>query len=197
MRKKIVGLLVIVGLLMSICPAYAEDSITIRIDGNYLYSDVAPFIMNGRTMVPVRAISEALGCTVEWYGGEQYVEITNSTHIVVMYIGIMQVTSLNRQAPPSSNVHRFDIDVPPMIVDGRTFLPLRAVAESLGADVEWDGNTKTVHISSTGTAPGDKPVLPPVPDEDDYLDESYGEHGKGNDEDYDEEYDNSLESKKE
>jgi len=101
--------------------------------------DVAPFIKDNRTFVPVRFLGNALGVTndnIAWDNATQTATLKGAKAVLSMTIGKAQVVS-NGQARA--------IDVAPVIVDpGRTMLPARFVAEGLGYQVEWDDATQTV-----------------------------------------------------
>jgi len=107
------------------------------IDGKSQEMDVAPFIRNGRTMVPIRAIAEAFGAEVEWKPATETVEIRLGDLFISMQIG-------NPVAMVGKKVT--SLDSPPIIENGRTFVPLRFIAESFGAEVEWIAETRTIVI---------------------------------------------------
>ncbi|MCL2577846.1 MAG: copper amine oxidase N-terminal domain-containing protein [Defluviitaleaceae bacterium] len=118
-----------------------ENQIRVTLNGTLLEFDVAPIIINGRTLVPVRTIFEALGMEVEWRddwilseGGEKSVVFHIGRNIMYIYVGDDERT--------------IELDVPPQIINGRTLVPLRAIAEATGAIVEWDAATQTVKITS-------------------------------------------------
>lgn len=90
-------------------------------------------------MVPLRAIFEGLGTTVEWNDSTQTVTAYNETTIVKATIGEY---TMNVNGTAKS------IDVPPMLVNDRTLVPARFVAEAFDCDVDWDGNTQTVYITT-------------------------------------------------
>ncbi len=113
--------------------------IQIMIENQYLNLDVSPIIENGRTLVPVRAIFESLGATVEWDSVTKTVEGKYNDTIIKLIID--SDTAL-------INEDEVKLDVPAKIVDGRTLVPARFVAESLGAKVDWDESSKTVLINS-------------------------------------------------
>ncbi|MBR5552345.1 MAG: copper amine oxidase N-terminal domain-containing protein [Clostridia bacterium] len=100
--------------------------------------DVPAQIIDSRTMVPLRAIFEALGASVEWDDATKTVTSVKGDTTVKLTIG---------QA--SINVNGADkaLDVPAQIVDSRTLVPVRAIAESFGCEVGWDDPTKTVTIT--------------------------------------------------
>ena len=99
--------------------------------------DVPAQLINSRTMVPLRAIFEALGAYVHWEDSTQTITAIKDDTVVILVIG-----------KNSINVNGVDkpLDVPAMLVDSRTLVPARAVAESFGCDVLWDDATQTVTI---------------------------------------------------
>ncbi|MGE5675640.1 MAG: stalk domain-containing protein [Mycobacterium leprae] len=130
-------------LLTSHQTAYAEsDSIHMILNGQPLVSDVAPQIVSGRMLVPIRVIANALGQSVAWDNATQTVTIGGPSGI------ILQVGNQAAMAKGSS----VTLDVPPLIIDGRTMVPLRFVAQALGYDVKWDDSTRTVRITDYGIA---------------------------------------------
>ena len=131
--------------------AATSPGISVFIDGQRLQTDVDPIIIQGRTMVPMRAIFEALGAAVLWDGDTQKITGTREGTTVVLYLD-------NPNA--SINGRSEQLDVPPTLVNGRTLVPTRFIAESLGADVTWDGNTRTVIISTGKAVNSNSPSVP-------------------------------------
>ena len=124
------------------------------IDQVELITDVTPFNTNGRIMVPVRAIFEAIGATVIWDPSARTVTGTKGNREVFLKID-------NTLAKINGN--EIQLDVPAAIRDSRTFVPLRFVSESLEMDVLWDDSTKTVFITSKKPEIGiDIPTPSPV-----------------------------------
>jgi endonuclease YncB( thermonuclease family) len=115
----------------------AAQPISITIDNRPLLADAPPIIHNGRVLVPLRAIFEALGATVRWDAGNQTITGERGGKTVILRIGSLQATVSGRQVP---------LDVPPAIISGRTMVPTRFIAESLGARVDWDERTRTVAL---------------------------------------------------
>ena len=130
-------------------PAPSSDEIKVLVNGTALVFDQAPIIENGRTLVPLRAIFEALGADVHW---EQ------STQTVTAVRGDMTVTLTIGSSILTRNGDQVTLDVPAKIVNGRTLVPARAVAESFGADVKWDQATNTVTITTVDTSSTAKPM---------------------------------------
>lgn len=116
----------------------ASENIYVYMNDDYLEFDVPPQVINGRTIVPVRTIFENLGAKVDWNNDTQTITSTKGTTTVVMQIDnyTMKVNGSN-----------IAMDTPPQIVDGRTLVPVRAVAEAFGNRVMWDDETSTVIIS--------------------------------------------------
>jgi hypothetical protein len=120
--------------------ASAGNSISVTINGQPLQSDVPPFInSDGRTMLPVGAIAKALGASVQWDDATKTATLTLGTKTVEVTIG--QNILIVDGAPVT-------MDTVAVIQDGRTFLPVRAVGEALGAKIGWDAQTRTVSITN-------------------------------------------------
>lgn len=95
-------------------------------------------IVEGRTLVPLRAIFEALGASVEW---------DQTTKTVTSELEDTQIKLTIGENKLYRNGEAVEIDVPAMIVNGRTMVPARVVAESFGVFVEWDSSTRTVVLT--------------------------------------------------
>ncbi len=117
---------------------------SIMINGIESVLDAAPFIdtASGRTLVPIRAIVEAIDGKIGWEASEQKVTIEKDSISIELWIG-------KPTAMVNGKEVRIDAEKPvsPVIVSGRTFLPLRFVAENLGFKVEWDGATQVITLS--------------------------------------------------
>lgn len=145
--KKRVLLLVSVLLLLFATVVHADDNIKVYINDKETTFDVAPQITNDRTMVPLRKIFESLGCTVKWVQDEQLIVAHNDSTLISMMIGsdVLLVYDMT-----TNTSDQYTLDSVPVIIDGRTLVPLRAISESLGADVSWDGESKTIKITLDG-----------------------------------------------
>lgn len=117
----------------------AEDEIRVYIDERIVPFDVPPLIINSRTMLPVRAILEALGADVHWDGPTQTITATKGDTKIIMVIG---------KSEAYINGVLTIIDAPPVIIDSRTLVPARFLAESMKAEVGWDGITRVVDIQT-------------------------------------------------
>lgn len=122
----------------------AQDDIKILINGKELQSEDKAVVIDGRTLVPLRAIGEAMGCKVTWLNSAQTANLENETTKVAMKVGSTVVSKLKRVSAEVQS--KIVIDVPPRIINDKTYIPLRAFAEALDAVVGWDGTTNTVMI---------------------------------------------------
>lgn len=139
--KKIVSfVLVFVISITMIVPVLANGEISVYLDNEQIQFDVAPLLVNGRTMVPMRAIFEKLGAVVYW-DDETWTAVANKGNVNVS-IAIDDTTLYK-------NGEAIVLDVPAQLNSGRTLVPLRAVSEAFDCDVQWNGDTQTVNIYST------------------------------------------------
>ncbi len=146
--KKIIAL-ILTALLIFTCTAFSENTeITVIVNGGKVESDVPATIVDGRTMLPVRAIFEALGMAVSWNGETQTATGVGYDYTVMMTIGspVVKFYLATDVAEGTEADMEIEADVPPMIIDGRTLVPVRALAEALESNVEWDETTRTVTI---------------------------------------------------
>lgn len=105
--------------------------------GKTVENDVAPMVVNERTMLPIRFIAEALGAEVEWDGDTQTVTIVKDDIEIIITIDSDEAIV---------NGETIILDSPAFTENQRTYLPLRFISENLGANVDWDGDTQTVTI---------------------------------------------------
>jgi hypothetical protein len=113
-------------------------SMDMEVNGLTRKLDAAPFIKDGRTLLPIRALIEALGGSVNWNGTTKTATVTLGSRTVALTIG--STTALVNGTP-------ITLDVAPEIRNGRTFLPLRAVAENLGLDLAWEPISRTISLT--------------------------------------------------
>lgn len=118
---------------------YAADNIKVYVNNSKLDLSNPPVSMNGNTLVPVRSIFESLGATIEW--NQQTKTVTGKTTDKKIELIIDHKTA-------TVNGALVELAVPATIINGSTYVPARFVAESLGADVNWDNNTKSILVNS-------------------------------------------------
>ena len=117
----------------------AAASVQVTLNGKPLSFDAAPAIENGRVLVPMRGVLESLGYSVHWKEHTQTV--------LAMKDGVDISLPINSRTVTVNN-ETVQIDVPAKLQNGRTFVPLRFLAEYSGADVQWDDSSSTVMIQS-------------------------------------------------
>ncbi|OPX84595.1 MAG: Thermonuclease precursor [Pelotomaculum sp. PtaB.Bin104] len=157
MHKKLYFLLILALLtLFSLLPAIANDNHqavfaigqnTYVSDGRPVAMDAAPFIENGRTLVPVRYLALSLGIPEDkiiWNSSAQTVTLIKDDVNIVMDVG-GNIIYINGQPK--------EIDTAPLIREGRTYLPARYVVEAFGYEVGWDGDRQAVLIGPPGQLP--------------------------------------------
>ena len=153
--KKLVALITAASLaISSLAAVSADDDIKVLLDGEPVSFDVPPQIVEDRTLVPFRAIFEALGYEVFWdeptqkVSGMKPVEKSDFNYLV-MHIGSTEATISNLfDSNLETGQKTITLDVPPQIIDGRTLVPVRAVGEMSGYEVDWIDETRTVTIVS-------------------------------------------------
>lgn len=121
---------------------FANSDIRLWVKGKIVNSDVAPYIAENRTMVPIRVISENLGKIVTWNNDDKKVIVKDEKgNEFSLVINEKFMEDL------SSNVYRkIELDAPAVIKDDRTFVPIRAIAEAFGEKVHWDNDKRVVVI---------------------------------------------------
>ena len=155
MKKIIVALLIILAMFCS-AQAFAVESNDIRVvlNGKEVNFEAKPLLINDRTMIPLRSVFEEIGGQVEWLEipsskiennqlisyKRQSVFVTACGHRIRLDIGSKVAT-----VDFDENVQ---IDAPPVLINSRTYIPLRFIAESIGADVKWDRASSTVTINT-------------------------------------------------
>jgi len=143
---KALSLLLIIAVVFSfpVIPVTAANNTTeikLVVNGETITPEVPPQIINNRTMVPIRFIAEALGNTVEWDKDKRIVLVDSSSNKIDESVDpTIRLFVAGKEITP---------DVPPQIINGRAMVPVRFVAEALGAEVGWDSKTNTVTINKT------------------------------------------------
>ena len=117
----------------------SNNQISIVINGKRLNFSQAPYMANNTTMVPMRVIFEALGADVNYDSASQKITATKGDTVIELVLG---------QKTAKKNGESIALDAAAVTKNGNTMVPLRFVAEALQAQVNWDGATQTVSISS-------------------------------------------------
>jgi len=128
--------------------AFAAAAVAVTVNSVPVRSDVPPIVEHGRVLLPARAVFEALGAQVDYDPATGHIDVRRGTRFV-------RVTAGSTRAQIGSQP--VTLDVAAEVYGGRTFLPIRFVAELLGATVDYDNATRTVSIDdpnvSTAQAP--------------------------------------------
>ncbi|MEQ8175458.1 MAG: copper amine oxidase N-terminal domain-containing protein [Syntrophomonadaceae bacterium] len=140
MKKRFTCLFLILVLLTTlVMPAMASEAPTVILDEEVLTFDVPPMIQDGRVLVPMSAIFEAMGAQVSWDAAAGQAKGVKD--------GITVIIPINSTSPTINGVVK-TLDVPAQIVNGRTLAPLSFIGMAFGGTVSWDAGTKTVIIKS-------------------------------------------------
>ena len=115
-------------------PIMEVNGVAIEIDAG---RGTKPIVIDGRTLVPIRAIVEAFDGVVGWDGTTQTVELTMEDDVITLVVN-SKIAYLNNEA--------HTLDVAPALIHGRTMLPIRFIAEGFNLGVAWEGDTQTVTI---------------------------------------------------
>jgi len=159
--KKFISIILTVCMILSVSSVsvsanerlQTKDIITITIDGEYLDCSVygqLPVAINGSTLVPLRSVFEALGATVKWDA--------DTSSVVSFKDDVSIILALNStQMYVSGEIKT--LSVPAQSMNNRIMVPVRAIAEAFGCDVRWDGDTRTVVISTLVSADSPEEVV--------------------------------------
>ena len=153
-NKRFLNLFIALVLCLSPFTVFAADELTgekqkdkmdVFYNDEIINFDVEPVIENGRTLVPLRAIFEAMGCAVYYAedDGKQIVTARRANDNLQLTIGENKMYF---------NGEEKALDVPAKITDGRTLVPLRAISEAFECEVHWYGETKKIDIYSPANA---------------------------------------------
>jgi len=121
----------------SLAGSSSPPAVKVRVDTQEISFDVPPVIQNGRTLVPLRGVAEALGALVAWEEKSKTVTIEKDDTTVELTVG---------NTVALKNKEKLTLDVPAKIIQGRTMIPLRFISEALGAVVQWEPASRLVSI---------------------------------------------------
>lgn len=134
----VISTVAVVALSLSSYTTSAEE-IKVKLNGSLISFDAKPCILEDRTMVPMRAILEALGLEVSWDSETQIINAVSSDGTLTLQVGNNEIIK---------NGETYTFDSAPVIIDDRTLVPVRAVSELLGLEVDWKSKTNTVEITT-------------------------------------------------
>ncbi len=150
MKRIALALLLSLLLLQPATAGPPADRIHVIADGTYIGCDVPPLLEEDRVLVPFRRLAEFYGWEVHYQPEDQSITARSRKGTVSMQVGHEEARVDGNAVP---------LDVPPRIVGGRTLVPLRFVAEALGATVAWKDTTRTVLVEGAGPEPQPLPPL--------------------------------------
>lgn len=137
--KKIKFIFIILLLVISMSNiVFAENNIDVFVNGEEILMESSPKIEEGRTLIPIREVAEALGASVSWNQNSKSILIANQEVKIELKID---------RSYAMVDDDKVILDVPPKILDEKTFIPVRFVAENLNAQVDWIERTKTIAIN--------------------------------------------------
>ena len=142
LKKKIISIAAVVAITATIgsgCVLAKSNDITVTYDGENISFDVQPEIVDDRVMVPMRTIFETFGAKVKWDSDTQTITAKKKSKTIQMTIGSSDMIKNNET---------YSFDVSPIIEDGRALVPIRAISDMLGLDVEWNEKNNTVTITT-------------------------------------------------
>ena len=143
--KPLTAILLNVSLLLfsSVCYAGSDD-IKVYINNNRINYDTMPVNINNRVLVPVRATFDALGADIEWFGEIQTVIATSGSTLIALKIDnpLLIVSDVQTQG-----IKTIELDSPPVLLNSKTMIPLRAVAEIFDYQVNWSEANKSIFIN--------------------------------------------------
>lgn len=135
--KRIAAIFMVSTVAMASMTAVCAPEITVKLEGEYIGFDQPPVIEEGRTLVPVRKIFEALGAEVDW---------SSETRTVTAKKDLKTVTLVIDSTEAKVGDKAVMLDVPARIIGGRTLVPVRFIADSFGVAVSWDGEERCVYL---------------------------------------------------
>ena len=140
-KTTLAGVLSLV-LATGILPASVQAQVSLKLEVNrqVIASEPPAQLMNGRVMVPLRAVSEALGTPIHWDAGKRAI-LVNTSSATVPAAGSKRIAVW-------VNGNRLTLDTPPVLRNGRVLIGVRLLAEALGAQVQWNSPARTVQITT-------------------------------------------------
>lgn len=133
----------------------AERNVSIILNGNHLvFSNAQPQLVNGSVLVPARGVFENMGFQAQWDNTTKTSTLKKEGMTIVSQLGASYFTV---------NGNQKSLDVPVQIIDGTLMLPIRAISEATGAQVDWDANTFTASINTNAQASTQQSSTPTQP----------------------------------
>lgn len=149
MLKKYCVMLMLLLLFLLPAAATAEGNLQVLVNNETYSFNSSPVIDNGRTLVPMRTLFEALGADVRWEPREDSaIGIRDGAEVrIIVGSNVATVNGMERR-----------LDVPARLIDGTTFIPLRFIGEALGDSIHWDPETGKITIQTNARDVGGQPA---------------------------------------
>ena len=141
MKKVLKSLSILAILFLLTLGAAANEQIHVYLDGKELSFDTPPIIIDDNTLVPMRAVFEALGAEVKWDGDKQCVTANRRDTEIKLFVG--------QNGVYRDSVYK-DTPCPSQLINDRVYVPVRAIAESFGCHVDWSEQSQAVVIFTEG-----------------------------------------------
>ena len=163
-RKLLVLTVLIIASVSTAAVVSANDTISVIVNGQEVsFAGQGPVIVDGRTLVPIREVFEAMGFSVDWHEDTSTALISplpdnDGIFSIAIQVGApnFSIAVFDPDSPFPGHAAIIELDVPAQIIGGRTMLPLRVVLESISYRLDWDEAANTVLIAP---AAGDEAVL--------------------------------------
>ncbi|MNV29107.1 hypothetical protein D3C71_1203200 [compost metagenome] len=148
--KKLLCTFFIIGLVSFNYSASAAKDISITVKNKQLFTDSPPILIQGRVLVPLRAVSESLGASVDWNQHNSTATVSKWSERISLTVG----KETARIEVSLNGAVIVPLDVPVKTVNNRVYVPLRFVSEQYGYRVTWRDNTVSIQspLDSSGRA---------------------------------------------
>lgn len=161
--KKIKKILSVIFAVMFVLQtfAFAEDERKLGVTINDVpvkFTQMDPVIIDGFTMVPVKEISQELGAEVTWNQKEKKVTLKKGNMAAAMVNGVNMISIFEIDGDKVLSSRNVLLDTSVTIINGKTMVPVRVVAETFGVKVEWHARSKTVRLTTSDYTVG-KPII--------------------------------------
>ncbi|NTV89660.1 MAG: copper amine oxidase N-terminal domain-containing protein [Clostridiales bacterium] len=144
-----------------------DDSVIVFVNGREVVFDVSPVIISGRTLIPVRAVTSALGAAVDWKASAPNIIVISKE--IADASGALKLKTIRiniKSGEVTVNGTVVKLDVKPRIVGNRTMVPIRFIAEAFGINIEWDDYIGGIVAGSSQISPAasaSPSAAPPTP----------------------------------
>ena len=138
--KKVLAIITLITLLFSVVTCFAETAnaeIKVELNGEEVAFDQGPILVDEKPMIPLRAVFEKMGASVSWDNSTETVVAMCKDTIVMLQIGNEKLFKLDEVIV---------LETAPMLVNDRTLIPIHAISDIWGCDIEWNSETNEVVI---------------------------------------------------